>query len=701
MGDYYRQFLSTMSGADGYLPTSPDEMNQVLGPGIPLPMSTPPMHSPYPSTMGNMGYFAGYPEPTIINAPKASKSRRRSAASQGGNLDQVKHRRTRSGCYTCRSRRVKCDETRPICDRCRKGSRDCIYPEPPGSKGNSGQPTAKSKDGSSAQYISPTSSNEGEEDDTEQETRLGTIPDDDEPDGLPRRESVSAFSQPRRASAASPNMALTSARQTSETPSQDGNKSVSPSTSNVTTGSWTPAGYQGVEAILPASGGLDRLHLPQDFRSYLRYFKENMTNYHYGLAVDEDDFFNSELPSVAIQCEPLLNALVGFAAYHVTLQNSHGQLQDFLQYYNKSVTQLLSLLKRKETHSVHVLLTILQLATIEEYLGDWVNLMGHQKAAFEILTQIYTPETAMQTSIGRMCLSWYARFDNIVALMGRFPTEIPREWFTTMIAYYQTQMASNPTELRWKIEDRSARLRLISYDMSTLYARGSRKQISPTDYSNEHCFLTAQLEEWKGSWDPMLCDQKHLITDFNWQRPLSPDDIVNPYRPGLLYDHPLFNSTVITMEWHSIVIMHKTQSPNISPEQLFSELGGHAFTVCELFECLEYWPDLPSGALIAVQPCLAIAGLFLPHQPSNNMWLRRKFALLEAQGHINPATRREKMAEIFGDPSCARWWLPNDEGFTPILQSVRSFADERNARAVNTQQVNLREVKHLFDKLIL
>jgi hypothetical protein len=105
MGDYYRQFLSSMSGAEGYLPTSPDEMNQALMPGVALPMSTPPIHSPYPS---NLGYFAAYAEPTIINAPKASKSRRRSAANQGGaNSDQVKHRRTRSGCYTCRSRRVK------------------------------------------------------------------------------------------------------------------------------------------------------------------------------------------------------------------------------------------------------------------------------------------------------------------------------------------------------------------------------------------------------------------------------------------------------------------------------------------------------------------------------------------------------------------------------------------------------------------
>lgn len=112
MGDYYRQFLSTMSGGEGYLPTSPDEMNQVLMPGVGLPLSTPPIHSPYPS---NMGYFAGYTEPAIINAPKASKSRRRSAASMSGNLDQVKHRRTRSGCYTCRSRRVKVGQDGTLC----------------------------------------------------------------------------------------------------------------------------------------------------------------------------------------------------------------------------------------------------------------------------------------------------------------------------------------------------------------------------------------------------------------------------------------------------------------------------------------------------------------------------------------------------------------------------------------------------------
>lgn len=43
-----------------------------------------------------------------------------------------------------------------------------------------------------------------------------------------------------------------------------------------------------------------------------------------------------------------------------------------------------------------------------------------------------------------------------------------------------------------------------------------------------------------------------------------------------------------------------------------------------------------------------------------------------------------------------RWWLPNDEGFTAILQSVRNFADERSNTAVNSRQKSLKEVRLLF-----
>jgi hypothetical protein len=59
------------------------------------------------------------------------------------------------------------------------------------------------------------------------------------------------------------------------------------------------------------------------------------------------------------------------------------------------------------------------------------------------------------------------------------------------------------------------------------------------------------------------------------------------------------------------------------------------------------------------------------------------------------------MAELFGDQACLRWWLPDDEGFTPILKSLRMFADERNATAVTAQTENLREVGHIFETMRL
>lgn len=58
-----------------------------------------------------------------------------------------------------------------------------------------------------------------------------------------------------------------------------------------------------------------------------------------------------------------------------------------------------------------------------------------------------------------------------------------------------------------------------------------------------------------------------------------------------------------------------------------------------------------------------------------------------------------RMAELFNDGACIRWWLPNDEGFSPILQAIRAFADERNATIVTAQRNNLPNIQNIFTKL--
>jgi hypothetical protein len=152
-------------------------------------------------------------------------------------------------------------------------------------------------------------------------------------------------------------------RQSSETPSLEGTRASSPSTSAGTAGSAAATAYQFQE--FPGFQRPEWAHLPHDVRFYLAYFTEHITHYHYGMLTDSADFFRTTLPAIAVKNEALLYALVGFAAYHFTLRNPKGRIQDFLQYYNKSVTLLLSFLKRKEKHSSATLLTILQLATVE------------------------------------------------------------------------------------------------------------------------------------------------------------------------------------------------------------------------------------------------------------------------------------------------------------------------------------------------
>ncbi|KAK0869723.1 hypothetical protein LTR87_013586 [Friedmanniomyces endolithicus] len=40
------------------------------------------------------------------------------------------HQKSRGGCHRCKIRRVKCDETRPICRNCIRQSTECVYSEP-------------------------------------------------------------------------------------------------------------------------------------------------------------------------------------------------------------------------------------------------------------------------------------------------------------------------------------------------------------------------------------------------------------------------------------------------------------------------------------------------------------------------------------------------------------------------------------------
>jgi hypothetical protein len=189
--------------------------------------------------------------------------------------------------------------------------------------------------------------------------------DEDEPESVTSQTSAPNF--PLRGSSTASSFGrqrvVADHHQGSETPSYDEYKDSFPVLSSGVTSAHTPAGlhFPDGPAVATASRS-DWTFLPPELQFYLGYFCENVTHYHYCVVNDADDFFRSILPGLAIRDEALLYAVAGFSAYHHSMKNP--KIHKFLQYYSRSVTLLLDLLK-KEKHTVGTLLTILQLATIE------------------------------------------------------------------------------------------------------------------------------------------------------------------------------------------------------------------------------------------------------------------------------------------------------------------------------------------------
>jgi len=243
--------------------------------------------------------------------------------------------------------------------------------------------------------------------------------------------------------------------------------------------------------------------------------------------------------------------------------------------------------------------------------------------------ELYTPHSAMESVTGRMILSWYTRFDLVVSLMAGSEASLPREWFLSAIDFCKTQLSFDPTSVRWKTDECSARLRLVSREMSALHARrgeGETLEEAPASESR----LARELEDLKAEMDASLTDESHGVRDFSYARPTSENDIVNPYVPGVLYNPPLVATPLLTCEWHSVVIMHALGMGRQDEKR--TELARHAYAICQIFEAAGRWPPSGKGVLIPMQSALTVAALVLPRDERHFMWVRARFALIETTG---------------------------------------------------------------------
>jgi hypothetical protein len=238
----------------------------------------------------------------------------------------------------------------------------------------------------------------------------------------------------------------------------------------------------------------------------------------------------------------------------------------------------------------------------------------------------------MQNGMSRIILGWYMRFDVFASLMGGFQTVLSRDWFSESFEYFHNMTKTEPDVIHWKIEAALSQTRLLATDMSLLFSQMGKGEIALAHFDRENEELGTRISNWKSKMDPALKDSRYAVVDFVNAPPREPNDIVDPYIPGVLFSGPLWAMNVASLDWHSVDLMHRYQTSMIRQTQPDIEVVRKAYESCQLFEALELSPTSPPGIILACQASLGISCLFLPRDEKHSMWSRRKLALIERNG---------------------------------------------------------------------
>lgn len=74
--------------------------------------------------------------------------------------------------------------------------------------------------------------------------------------------------------------------------------------------------------------------------------------------------------------------------------------------------------------------------------------------------------------------------------------------------------------------------------------------------------------------------------------------------------------------------------------------------------------------------------------------------MLTQPSYVYPAAFRNKMSDAWG-VDVTRWWLPDDEGYAPILRAIREFVEYRTMPARDRASEELRDMSGIFESLNL
>ena len=213
--------------------------------------------------------------------------------------------------------------------------------------------------------------------------------------------------------------------------------------------------------------------------------------------------------------------------------------------------------------------------------------------------------------------------------MSEHKTALSREWFVAAAGHYHQQKKLEPYNIDYQIEDVVAKHRIFCTDLASLFS--NLETLPKERIQQEAEQYQAYLDTWYERLDPVFKEERYQVMSFEG-RQRKPSDLFDPYRPGGLWQGPLYSFNFVQIDWFSMAMMFKYKMAMVQKRPIPAELQNLALEACRLFEAIEQWPDSPESSILRTQGCLGMASLFLPKDDGYTMWCRRKLAKIETLG---------------------------------------------------------------------
>jgi hypothetical protein len=274
-------------------------------------------------------------------------------------------------------------------------------------------------------------------------------------------------------------------------------------------------------------------------------------------------------------------------------------------------------------------------------MGDWANVMSHQKAAHQVLTSLCSPLEAAQNPVWRQILKWYVHFDTYVGMLSDYASTIDQTYLVEAAKFYAEAVKTAPDNIVLQYEERSAWMRVITHNIFEIFSKMSKGQIEDVEAFDKRVLgIMAELDDWGAQFPPALKDPAQLVTDFSDAPPPDPDDVFNPHEPGLIYGGEIFatNQFILGIDGmrHMLATRYATWKGLPKPDETSREI---AHRMKRVVNAVQYWPGSPAGALLSMKAYFSYAILLQPPATEREvLWCRKKFAALECLGYVPVTT---------------------------------------------------------------